>query len=188
MTKEKTEPSDDQRIDMFYELARDYLDFVNELGLFGPRKTSRPFTRTENVALSMRTMLERKFITRGEAVHLPAVFKSLRDLAAVAEADASAAMKEAEATFKDVYTGASAGRKTVVNGATIDYRRTWELFAYGRLLHADFDKYLELKALPETEALSTRLYDSTGIRETIIQTVKYIEESREAGWLAPPPP
>lgn len=188
MAKETTEPSDDQRIDMFHELARDYLEFIDELGLFGPRKTGRPFTRAENVAVSMRTMLERKFITRGEAVHLPAVFKSLRDLAAAAEVDASAAMNEAEATYKDVYTGASAGRKIVVDGAVIEYRRTWELFAYGRLLHADFDKYLELKALPEIEALSTRLYDSTGIRETIVQTVKYIEESRDAGWLAPPPP
>ncbi|WP_145999323.1 hypothetical protein [Brevibacterium aurantiacum] len=188
MAKETMEPSDDQRIDMFHELARDYLDFVDELGLFGPRKIGRPFTRAENVALSMRTMLERKFITRGEAVHLPAVFKSLRGIASAAEADASAAMNEAEATYKDVYTGASAGRKIVVDGAAIEYRRTWELFAYGRLLHADFDKYLELKSLPENEALSTRLYDSSMIRETIIQTVKYIEESRDAGWLDSPSP
>ena len=81
MAQETIGPSDDQRIDMFHELARDYLDLVDELGLFGPRKIGRPFTRAENIALSMRTMLERKFITRGEAVHLPAVFKSLRGIA-----------------------------------------------------------------------------------------------------------
>lgn len=177
------EPSDGQRIDMFHELARDYLSFVDELGLFESRVVGRPFTRAENVALSMRTMLERKFITRGETVHLPTVFKSLRALAASAEVDAAAAMDEAEVTYKDVYTGALAGRKIVVAGAAIEYRRTWELFAYGRLLHADFDKYLELKSLPEDQALSTRLYDSSMIRVTIIQTVKYIEESRDAGWL-----
>ncbi|MDN6133965.1 MAG: hypothetical protein L0J03_07630, partial [Brevibacterium sp.] len=58
------EPGDDQRIDMFHELASDYLSFVDELGLFESRVVGRPFTRADNVALSVRTMLERKFITR----------------------------------------------------------------------------------------------------------------------------
>lgn len=92
-------------------------------------------------------------------------------------------MDEADANYERVYTGTAAGRKVVINGENIEYRRTWKLLTYGRLLHADFDKYRELKSLPVDEALLIRLYDSAMIRETIIKTVKYIEESRDAGWL-----
>ncbi len=92
-------------------------------------------------------------------------------------------MDEADATYKRVYAGTEAGRKVVANGKNIGYRHTWKLLAYGRLLHADFDKYRELKSLPENEALLIRLYDSAMIRETVIKTVKFIEQSRDAGWL-----
>lgn len=183
MAKETVEPSDNQLIDMFYDLARDYLSFIDELGLFGSRTVGQPFPRAENIALSVRTMLERKFIERREVVHLPKIFKALRALAASAEVDDSAAMDEAEATYKRVYNGTEAGRKVVIPGGDIEYRRIWKLFAYGRLMHADYDKYRELKRLPEDAALQTRLYDSAAIRTTIVRTVKYIDQGRAAGWL-----
>lgn len=179
----ETPPTDAQRIEMFMVLGRDYLNFVDNLGLFTSRTVGKQFSPDEEIALMVRTMLERKFITQNEGVHLPEVFDAFERAVSHSNETFTAALSEARSEYNRVYNGTATGRRFNVNGRDLEPRHIWKNLAYGRLLHADYSKFREFRGQLAYPVLAARLDDSTAIRVTIVRTMKMIAEAQESGAL-----
>lgn len=119
-----------------------------------------------------QTMLSRKFFAPGSAVRLPAIAAALR----------ACAVPGHESDVEQIATSIEEQFKTRIQDL-ID-RASFDDVLYGRLLHADWDRYLRTQALTDEESHLIAFLGSGPVHTGVDMAMYKVNVCLQNGWIA----
>lgn len=139
--RERKARSDLERVTIFRNLASEYLELIDAVGMVQDSVEEAKDDVHNRTALSLRLMLERKFVTKEDTnTHIPTVINSLSSI--LDDARDSQWLEERRGEYDGIISGASTGASANFNNVELNFAQIRKVFAYGRLMHSDRDKYV----------------------------------------------
>ena len=140
--QEQTARDDAERVTIFRRLADEYLELADAVGPVSEDEQ----TIRHRTALSLRLMLERKFVAKKDKnTYLPKVLNALKRLLSEEGSDEYLDQKLYE--YRRIVSGESTGVSGSFNHVELEFDKVREVFAYGRLMHSDRDKFVSADVL-----------------------------------------
>lgn len=188
--QEQTARSDVERVTIFRRLADEYLELIEAVG---PVDENDEQSIRHRIALSLRLMLERKFVAKKDKnTYLPKVLNALKRLLGDERSDEYLDQKLEE--YKRIVSGESTGVSGSFNNVELEFDKVREVFAYGRLMHSDRDKFVSADLLQEsflhllirqTKLLADLIADIRDFTNEAIEegTIPIVPDSLRETWL-----
>lgn len=179
-------PSAAAAAQQFMDLSQEYLELVPVL-----RRQTWPIgdsakARTTKRVAALAIAMQRKFVTRGENTYIPGLLTRIttehkadipRDLLGEIK-DFSAALSPALQELHDV-----AGQRMSPDGSVSPLAELAPMIRYGRLLHSDYEKWLEAGEAPWLGMSTSVLLAQSKFRKYLRMTRLGLEELHDAGVL-----
>lgn len=143
---ERTARSDLERITIFRDLADEYLDLIDAVGVIHEPGESSDQAMQNRTALSLRLMLERKFVSSNDTnTYIPGVIEALKR--SLKDDQGNELLNRRRDEYNKVISGESTGISVSFNNVELDFENIRQIFAYGRLMHSDRDKHISSDVL-----------------------------------------
>lgn len=179
--KEEKPRSDLETITIFGALADEYIELIRVVGPVHESPSDEEQASSTRIALSLRLMLERKFVTSRDAgTYIPFVLDALRNK--LPEGHYGENLLGFRQEYDEILSGESTGVTTNFNNVELDFASIRRVFAYGGLMHSDRDKWISSTVLRES-ALHLMVRQSELLSAFILRLREFINETVQVGAL-----
>ena len=179
----KTPPTEWARLQMFESLAAEFFE-VNEALHFPGLGDSLSDEQASFYWLQfMRSMMLRKFYAPDDQVQLPRIAKALRLCSITSDPGLEDAAKAIEQQFDKFGDADAQSWKTLLSSGTSD---AFEDMIYGRLLHADSDKFLRTEAMQMRDKRLALFIGGAPLQAAVELALFNVRVCVHNGWVADP--
>ena len=131
----------------------------------------------------MRSMMLRKFYAQKDQVQLPKIAKALRGCSVTTDPGLEVAANAIEQQFAKINDTEAKSWKTLLSSETSD---AFEDMIYGRLLHADSDKFLRTEAMELRDKRLALFIGSAPLQAAVELALFNVGVCIDNGWVAAP--
>ena len=180
----KKPPSEWARLKMFETLATEFFAVHDVLHFPGLGESLEEDSSTYWLQF-MRAMMLRKFYASGDQVQLPKVAVALRACGVTTDTGLEDAALAIEQQFSKFNDAESQSWKTLLSSETSD---AFEDMIYGRLLHADSDKFLRTEAMQMPDKRLALFIGGAPLQAAVELALYNVRVCLQNGWVQDPTP
>lgn len=170
-----------ETITIFGALADEYLELISAVGPVHESPTNDEEASRTRIALSLRLMLERKFVSPGDAgTYIPFVLDAL--CVELPDSSTNDTVNGFRQEYDEILSGESTAVSANFNNVELDFASIRKVFAYGGLMHSDRDKWISSTVLREN-VMHLMVRQSVLLAAFIARVRLFINESVETGAL-----
>lgn len=182
----RTPPNEWARLQMFETLAMEFFAVDNVLHFPGLGQSLHDTEDSSAYWLQfVRAMMLRKFYAPDDQVQLPKIAKALRVCSVTKDAGLEDAASAIEQQFSTLNDAEAQSWKTLLSSETSD---AFEDMIYGRLLHADSDKFLRTEAMEMADKRLALFIGGAPLQAAVELALYNVRICVQNGWVAYPTP